>query len=110
MATLTLDMPEKLLERLEPFSRWLPAVLEISLLALKTPAVETASELVEFLASNPTTKDVRGYHASERAQERMLHLLNSNRAGYLGQAEAKELDELLRLEQLMINLKASLQD
>jgi hypothetical protein len=52
MATITL--PDELAKRVEFFSRWLPTVLEISLLALKTPAVETASEIIEFLASNPS--------------------------------------------------------
>ncbi|MDQ3460108.1 MAG: hypothetical protein M3498_12525 [Deinococcota bacterium] len=106
MATVTL--PDELAKRVEPFSRWLPTVLETSLLALKTPAVETASELVEFLASNPLAGEVHAYHVSERAQARMSRLLALNQAGVLGEAEARELDELIKLEHLIITLKASL--
>lgn len=106
MATVTL--PDELAERVAPFSRWLPAVLEISLLALKTPAVEAAGELIEFLATNPSPRNVHAYHASERAQERMNRLLTLNQAGVLGEAEQRELDELIKLEHLVITLKAGL--
>jgi hypothetical protein len=110
MATLTLNLPDKLAERLEPFSRWLPVILEISLLKLKTPAAETASELVDFLASNPSVQAVGGYHASQRAQERTNHLLALNRAGVLGEADKLELDEMMQLEQLVRTLKAGLRE
>ena len=106
MATLTL--PDELAERVAPFSHWLPTVLEISLLAFKTPAVETAGELIEFLATNPLPKDVHAYYASERAQERMNKLLTLNQAGVLGEAEQREIDELIKLEHLIITLKAGL--
>ncbi|MDQ3397774.1 MAG: hypothetical protein M3511_08405 [Deinococcota bacterium] len=106
MATITL--PDELAKRVEPFSRWLPTVLEISLLALKTPAIKTASEIVEFLTSNPSPREVHAYHVSKHAQVRMKRLLALNRAGVLGEAEARELDELISLEHLIITLKANL--
>lgn len=106
MATVTL--PDELAERVAPFSRWLPTVLEISLLAFKTPAVETAGELIEFLATNPSPGEVHAYRASERAQERMSRLLTLNQAGVLGEAEQRELEELIKLEHLVITLKAGL--
>lgn len=106
MATVTL--PDELAARVAPFSRWLPTVLEISLLAFKTPAVETAGELIEFLVTNPSPRDVHAYHAPRRAQERMNRLLTLNQAGVLGEAEQRELDELIKLEGLVITLKAGL--
>lgn len=106
MATVTL--PDELAARVAPFSRWLPTVLEISLLALKTPAVETAGELIEFLATNPSPRDVYTYHAPQRAQERMSRLLTLNQVGVLGASEQRELDELIKLEHLIITLKAGL--
>ncbi len=106
MATITL--PDELAERVAPFGRWLPTVLEISLLALKTPAVLTAAELIDFLVTNPSASDVYAYHASKRAQARMNRLLALNQAGTLSHAEARELGELLELEHLIITLKASL--
>ena len=105
---VTITLPDELAERVAPFSRWLPTVLEVSLLKLKTPAVETASELVEFLSTNPSVQEVQTYHASVRSQTRMGQLLALNQAGVISGAEAEELDELLKLEHVVINLKAQL--
>lgn len=110
MASLTLNLPEQLKARVEPFSRWLPAILELSLLALKTPAYESASELIAFLASNPTPREVHGYRLSEEAQQRVSRLLEQNREGSLGEDEAQELDEYLKLEHVVRLLKADLAD
>ena len=104
----TIILPDELAERVAPFSRWLPTVLEISLLKLKTPATETASELITFLATNPSAQEVEAYHASERSQARMSQLLALNQAGVISKAEAEELDELLKLEHVVISLKAQL--
>ena len=104
----TVALPDELAARVAPFSRWLPTVLEISLLAFKTLAVETAGELIELLATNPSPKNVHAYHASERAQERMSRLLTLNQAGVLGGVEQRELDELIKREHLIITLKAGL--
>jgi hypothetical protein len=106
MATVTL--PDELAKRVEPFGRWLPTIIEISLLKLKTPAAETASEVIEFLATSPSAQDVHAYHVSPRAYARIERLLELNRAGLLGEADAAELDELLKIEQLMTSLKADL--
>jgi hypothetical protein len=108
MATLTLDVPETLKERVEPFSRYLPTILEISLLGLSTPAACVASEMVTFLSSNPSQETVQNYHVSEQAQARLDNLLEQNREGKLNQSDLAELDELLELGHVMIMLKASL--
>ena len=106
MATVTL--PDDLAERIEPFGQWLPAVLEISLLGLQTPASRTAGEIIAFLSTGPSADEVAAHRASTRSQERVSRLLALNQAGLLGEAEAEELDELLRLENLLITLKAEL--
>jgi len=101
-------LPDELAKRVEPFGRWLPTIIEISLLKLKTSAAETASEVIEFLATSPSVQDVHAYQVSPRAHARMQRLLDLNRAGLLGEVEAAELDELIKLEQLIISLKADL--
>jgi hypothetical protein len=108
MATITLKLPDELAERVQAFNRWLPSILEISLLTLKTPATRTASEIIEFLATNPSAAEVHAYHGTKRARRRMSHLLDLNRAGLISEAQLQELDELLKLEHLIINLKAGL--
>ncbi|MEZ4632090.1 MAG: hypothetical protein R2880_15500 [Deinococcales bacterium] len=46
-------------------------MIEISLLGLKTSAIETANELISFLSANPSEDKVLDYHTSETAQQRL---------------------------------------
>ncbi len=108
MASVTLNLSDQLKARVEPFSRWLPAILEISLLALKTPAHKAASEVIEFLVSNPSAQAVHNYRLSEVSQKRVEGLLEQNREGVLGNADEQELDEYLRLEHVVRMVKAEL--
>jgi hypothetical protein len=108
MATVTLELPDSLAQRVKPISRWLPTILEINLLPLQTSASQTAKEIIDFLASNPSAKAVHQYYVSERAQERMSKLLDLNREGSMSQGDSTELDELLALASLMTTLKTSL--
>ena len=103
MATFTL--PDDLAERVAPYERWLPAILEISLLGLKTPAHVAAAELVTFLSSNPSPQAVRGYRLSGPLQARVEALLEGNRQGTLSQKETDELDEFMALEHVVRLLK-----
>ena len=48
--------------------QWMPSILEISLLGLRTEAAATAADLIGFLCSNPTPQEVMDYHVSEERQ------------------------------------------
>lgn len=104
---LILTLPDELAERVAPL-RYLPVILEVSLLTLKTPAAQSASELIEFLGSNPTSQAVLEYHGSEQTQKRIQQLLELNHVGLISEADARELDEHLLLEHLVVMLKAGL--
>lgn len=106
MVELTMQLPDSLAERINPIRRWLPTILEMGLVGFKTSATETAAELIEFLESEPTPIDVYEFHVSDRAQERLMRLLALNNAGLLGKTEQRELDELERIEHIVIMLKA----
>lgn len=106
MVQMTMDVSEELAKRLQPIRSWLPTVLELSMVGFKTLATQTASEVIAFLSTNPSPKDVLNYHASERAQTRMRQLLMLNQAGELGVEEQLELDELQKVEHILIMLKA----
>lgn len=108
MVEMTMQVSEELAQRLQPLGTWLPAVLELSLVGFRTVAAATASEVIEFLSHNPTPQEVLAYHASERAQTRLQRLLALNAAGMLGEEEQLELDEVQRLEHLLILLKAQI--
>ncbi len=107
MVELTLTLPDELAKRVEPL-HYLPTILEMSLLTLKTPAAQTEGELTEFLSTNPSSEKVHEYHGTPRAQERMNRLLELNQAGIISEAELKELDELLLLEHIITALKITL--
>lgn len=108
MVQMTMQVSEELAERLRPLGTWLPTVLELSLIGFRTVAAATAAEVVEFLSRNPTPQDVLAYHVSERAQTRVQRLFALNAAGMLAEDEQLELDEVQRIEHLLILLKAQI--
>jgi hypothetical protein len=108
MVQMTMNVSEELAERLRPIGPWLPTVLELSLLGFKTVAAATATEVIEFLSHDPTPQAVLHYYISEPAQDRLRRLLTLNAAGMLGETEQQELDELQRIEYVLIMLKAQI--
>lgn len=106
MVQMVVQVSEELAERLRPLGAWLPTVLEISLVGFQTVAAATATEVIQFLSQDPAPQDILNYHVSERAQTRLQRLLTLNAAGMLGEAEQLELDELQRIEHIIIMLKA----
>lgn len=106
MVRMTLEVSDELAERIRPIESWLPTVLELSLVGFHTVATATATEVIQFLASDPAPHEVLAYHASERSQARLQRLLALNEAGLLGEDEQRELDEMQRIEHIIIMLKA----
>lgn len=87
-------------------STWLPSIIELSLIGFKTLATAAATEVIEFLAKNPSPRELLDYHLSDSAQARLQRLLTLNEAGLLSEVEQQELDELQRLEHVIVMLKA----
>ena len=110
MVEIKLQITDSLAQRLQPISDWLPTVLELSLVRFKTPAVQTASEIIDFLATGPSPDEVMAYHVSDRAQERLRRLLAINEAGLASAAEQAELDEIEQIEHIVVLLKAQSQE
>ncbi len=106
MVEIKVQVPDNLAHRLQAMYAWLPTVLEFSLIGLKTPAVQTASEIINFLATGPSPNEVTTYTVSDRAQKRLSRLLTLNQAGLLSVEEKQELDEAEKIEHIMIMLKA----
>lgn len=105
MVQMTMQLPDELAARVEPIRMWLPTILELSLVGFRTLAIETATEIVEFLKTGPSPRTVLSYHTSERAQTRLQRLFALNQAGMLSESEQKELDELARIEHVITDLK-----
>ena len=102
---MTLQVPDRLAQRLRPLSPWLPAVLELSLVGFKTQAVRTASEIIAFLSTSPAPEEVANYAISDEAQQRLRRLLALNERGLLSLQEQEELDEIEQIEHIMLTLK-----
>ena len=110
MVEIKMQVPDTLAQRLQPMYDWLPTVLELSLVGFKTNAVQTASEIIEFLAKGPSPNEVLAYHVSDRAQARLRRLLAINEAGLASEEEQAELDEIGQIEHVIILLKARAQE
>ncbi|MFZ1397291.1 MAG: hypothetical protein WAS33_10360 [Candidatus Promineifilaceae bacterium] len=106
MIQMTMQVPDDLARRIEPIGSWLPTIIELSLVGFKTVAIATATEVIQFLAQNPTPQEVIDYHISAQAQARLQRLLVLNESGILSEDEQLELDELERLEHIVVMLKA----
>jgi len=110
MVEIKMQITDSLAQRLRPMYDWLSTVLELSLVGFKTPAVQTASEIIDFLATGPSPSEVMAYHVSDRAQERLRRLLAINEAGLASEAEQAELDEIEQIEHIVVLLKAQSQE
>lgn len=106
MVQLTVQISDELAKQIQPMTSWLPTILELSLIGFKTLATATATEVIQFLSTAPSPQDVLNYHVSQQAQERLQRLLALNKAGMLSESEQIELDELQKIEHIVIMLKA----
>ena len=106
MVEFTIQLPNEGANRLAPIRQWLPPILELSLVTFKTPAAITVAEIIAFLSANPSPDAISHYHVSQRAQERLRHLLALNAAGRVSLDEERELDEIETIEPIMMMLKA----
>ena len=105
MVQMTVQLSDELADRCKAVGSWLSAIIELSLAGFKTPAAATASEVIGFLFTNPAPAAIAAFHVSEEAQLQLQRLLALNEAGFLSLSEQAELDELQRLEHMVIMLK-----
>ncbi|MCC3537139.1 MAG: hypothetical protein JGK03_23805 [Microcoleus sp. PH2017_25_DOB_D_A] len=119
MATITLQIPNELAQRLEPLQNRLPELLWQILEITKNPTtiepeINTHSgdiptvyqEVLDFLIKSPIPQDIVNFKVSQQAQTRLQILLDKNRESTLNEIEIAELDVYEQLEHLMILLKA----
>ncbi len=120
MAELTIQVPDELAQRLEPFRDQLPELLTLAVETLLpstfasdllSPVANTDTpvayvELLDFLITRPTLQEIAAFKVSTTAQERIRILLDKNREGTLTETETAELDLYEQLEHMMILLKA----
>ena len=110
MVQMTMQVSDELAQRLQPLRSWLPTILELSLVGFQTVATATATEIIQFLSKDPTPREILAYHVSSRGQTRLQRLLTLNTAGILPEEELQELDELQRIEHILIMLKTQISE
>lgn len=106
MVEVTVQLPDRLANRVKPLSAWVPTIMELALVGFRTKAAQSAADLVGFLEKNPLPKDVLDYRASKKSNERLYRLMALSEAGVLSAEEKKELQELEKLEHIVVLLKA----
>ncbi len=105
MATITIDIPDELSVQLDQVRDRLPELLALSLHQPAVPA-HLYRAILDFLATKPTPEEIAGFRPDPAMQERLHLLLDRSYAGYLTSAEQAELDELERIEHIMVLLKS----
>jgi hypothetical protein len=105
MSSITIQVPDDLSERLAQLGDRLPEWLELSLRQPALPA-QVYRYIVDFLASDPTAKELSEFGATLEMAARLRTLLEREAAGELTPAERTELDEYERIEHLIVMIKA----
>ncbi len=105
MATLTIEIPDDLMERLDPLRDRLPDLLRRCLQPDQLSA-EVYRYILNFLTSQPTPDEIAAFRPTPEMQARLRYLLDRSRDGDLTPEETQELDEYERIEHLVILLKA----
>ena len=106
MVQITIDIPEALAERLAAVRDRLPEVLAHGLDTLSPIPNEIYRSVLAFLASNPPPDAVLHFSPTSHMEARIRTLLEKHRAEQLTPAEAEELDEYSRIDNLIALLKA----
>lgn len=116
MTTITVEVPDEVAARITPLRDRLPDLIAqaVEELPIGQPpnAVHLSStypvfdEMLDFLASGPTSRQIVEHKVSPVLQERLEELLDKNREEGLTDAEQAELDAFRRVNHVMILLKA----
>lgn len=104
MRTITLNVPDELADQLTELQDRLPELLALS---LQQPAVPASiyRAILTFLASAPTPAQIAAFGPTPEMQQRLDVLLERSHAGTLTAAEHEELNEMERIEHLVVMLK-----
>ncbi len=105
MVRMTMQISDESEQGYQSIGAWLQAVTDLNFIGFKTPATIARTELIEFLSKTPSPEELLGFHVSESAQMRLSRLSALDKAGYLSEAEQAELDDLQRLEHIVIMLR-----
>jgi hypothetical protein len=75
---------------------------------LNAPARSVFSEITDFLATNPNPEAIIAYQLPDDLQERAHYLLERNGEGELSIEERDEMMDFVRVDNMMLLLKAKM--
>jgi hypothetical protein len=105
MAHITIEVPESLIGRLDEVKERLSEELARWPDHSPPPFTEVYRYVLEFLASTPSPEAILNFKMTAAMQERISDLLEKNRSDQLTPAESAELDEYVRIDNLVSLLK-----
>jgi len=117
MAQFTIEISDDLAQQLVPFQNQLSEIFTrlitttlpaLSSSRLDLPTTElppTYIEVLDFLVTRPTSKQILTFKVSEQSQARLQTLLQKNRDGSINTSEVSELNVYEQLDELMTLLK-----
>jgi hypothetical protein len=115
MTTITVEVPDHLATKIDAMRDRLPDLLsEVLMLsapdngtkAVPSMRYQVFEEMIEFLATGPTTEQIIAHKVSVHTQDRLRELLDKNREEGLTEAENAELDAFEFVDDLMSLIKA----
>jgi hypothetical protein len=107
MRTITLQVPDELADQLAAVQDRLPELLALSLRQPALPAqLYRYRTILTFLAGAPSAEEIAAFAPPPEAQQRLQALRVAERTGTLTAIERAALDELERIEHLVILLKS----
>jgi hypothetical protein len=105
MVQITIDIPDDLAQRLEPFQAQVSQLLELGLQEFESQQQPAnfldEQEIITLLASQPTTEQILAIRPSPEFQARVSELLAQSKAGTLSAKGEAELERYLTLEHLV---------
>ena len=106
MAHITIEVPENLTGRLNEVKERLAEELARWPDHSPPPSTEVYRYVLEFLATSPSPEAILSFRLTPDMQARASELLEKNRADQLTPAEKVELDEYVRINDIVSLLKA----
>ncbi len=108
MATITIELPEDLADRLRSRSTELPRIIEAGLNALQPsegPIYSGMADVLSFLSQLPGPEAVLELRASPLLQSRVEALVAKSRTEGLSEAEEREWQQYEQLEHRVVTAK-----
>ena len=101
MVQVTIDVPEALAARLAAVHDRLPEILEYGLDALSPLPNDIDRAVLAFWATHPAPEAVLEFSPTAQMAERIEALVEKQRLAQLNASERTELDEYLRIDNVM---------